>query len=297
MLYSISDLEQLSGIQSHTIRVWEQRYNALEPMRTEGNTRLYDDVQLKKLLNIVSLNQSGLKISKICRLNNNDLETLLDKQINLIPERSKFEYYVTQLVQFGLAYNEYSFDKLLTSCINRFGIFDAYRNIMYPILVRLGLMWRKDDLCPAQEHFLTYILRRKIFTAIDNLPLKPLQEETWLLFLPEDEDHEIGLLFANYILKAHNKKVIFLGAKVPLESISKVINEIKIDSMLFFMARLRPKISAQKYLNDLQKKCSSIKINLAGNAYLIDQLSLGENTTKFSSLEEFEKIIQNSASL
>lgn len=293
MMYSISELEQLSGIQSHTIRIWEQRYNALKPMRTEGNTRLYDDEQLKKLLDIVSLNQSGLKISKICSLTSTDLEHLLNKELNLSPQRSKFEYYVTQLLQFGLAYNEYDFDKLLTSCIEKFGILDSYRNILYPILVRLGLMWRQDHICPAQEHFLTNIIRRKIFTAIDSVPLQKAYEETWLLFLPEDEDHDIGLLFAHYLLKAVKKRVIFLGSKVPLSSIERVLDENKVDKLLLFMVRLRPKTAAQKYINDLQKITSAIKISLAGNAKVIDKLVLNENITRFSSLEEFENLIKN----
>ncbi|MCZ4223062.1 MerR family transcriptional regulator [Pedobacter rhodius] len=297
MLYSISDLEQLSGVQSHTIRVWEQRYNALKPMRTEGNTRLYDDAELKKLLNIVSLNQSGLKISKICSLSDHDLESLLDKQVNFNQGCSKFDYYITQLVKSGLAYNEYYFDKLLTSCINKFGISDAYRNIIYPLLVRLGLMWRKDDICPAQEHFLTNILRRKIFSAIDKLSLKDVGQETWLLFLPEDEDHDIGLLFANYLLKANHKKVIFLGTKVPLKSIKKVLQENNVDNILFFLIKLRPKKAAQKYVDDLQKICGPIKINMAGNTHIIEQLALPGNFTRFYSVEAFENIIQNPATI
>jgi len=293
MFYSIAKLEQLSGIQSHTIRMWEQRYNALKPVRTEGNTRLYDDADLKKLLNIVSLNKSGLKISKICSLSESDFESLLDKQMTFDATFSKFDYYITQLVKFGISYNEYNFDKLLTSCINRFGILECYRHVMYPLLVRLGLMWRKDDICPAQEHFLTNILRRKIFSSIDKLPLTKEGKETWLLFLPEDEDHDIGLLFAHYLLRANNRNVIFLGSKVPLKSIEKTLQENKIDNVLFFLIKLSPKKNTQKYIDDLQKICFPLKVNLAGNRYLIEQLSLSSNFKCFYSLEEFEHIIQN----
>ncbi|KQR67715.1 MerR family transcriptional regulator [Pedobacter sp. Leaf176] len=293
MFYSIAKLEQLSGIHSHTIRMWEQRYNALKPVRTEGNTRLYDDDDLKKLLNIVSLNQSGLKISKICSLSESEFELLLDKQLAVDAVFSKFDYYITQLVKFGISYNEYNFDKLLTSCINRFGISECYRNVIYPLLVRLGLMWRKDDICPAQEHFLTNILRRKIFASIDKLPLIKKGKETWLLFLPEDEDHDVGLLFAHYLLRANNRDVIFLGSKVPLKSIERALQENKIDNVLLFLINLRPKKATQKYIDDLQKACSTLKVNLAGNRYLIEQLSLPSNFNCFYSLEEFEQIIQN----
>jgi len=293
MFYSIAKLEQLSGIQSHTIRMWEQRYNALKPARTEGNTRLYDDADLKKLLNIVSLNQSGLKISKICSLSESDFESLLDEQLSVDATFSKFDYYITQLVISGLSYDEYNFDKLLTSCINKWGILECYRNIIYPLLVRLGLMWRKDDICPAQEHFLTNILRRKIFSSIDKLPLLNKGKETWLLFLPEDEDHDIGLLFAHYLLRSNNRNVIFLGSKVPLPSIERILQENKIDNVLFFLINLRTKKATQKYIDDLQKICSPLKVSLAGNRYLIEQLSLYSNFNCFYSLEEFEHIIQN----
>ncbi|GGI26292.1 MerR family transcriptional regulator [Pedobacter mendelii] len=296
MIYSISDLEQLSGVQSHTIRIWEQRYNALKPMRSEGNTRFYDDKQLVRLLNIVSLNQTGLKISKICSLSEQDVDKLLEKEIQEIPRVAKFDYYVNQLLKFGLSYDEFSFELLLSACIEKFGIIELYKNIMYPILIRLGLMWRKDDICPAQEHFLSNIIRRKIFTAIDSLDLyHDSNDKTWLLFLPEDEEHDIGLMFAHYVLKVNNNKVIFLGTKVPLESIEKVLNDIKIDNVLFFMIKPRPLKVAQKYIDDLQKICKKINIHIAGNNQIIDQLILSKNTNRFNSLEEFEDNIKNTS--
>ncbi|RZL54988.1 MAG: MerR family transcriptional regulator [Pedobacter sp.] len=293
MNYSISDLEQLSGIQSHTIRIWEQRYNALTPMRSEGNTRFYDDNQLVRLLNIVSLNQAGIKISKACSLSDTDLKKILDDEIQSIPSTVTFNYYVTTLIKYGLSYDEFSFDALLTRCIAEFGILEAYKNIMYPVLVRLGLMWRKDDICPAQEHFLSNIIRRKIFTAIDQLPIKEQSKESWLLFLPEDEGHDIGLMFAHYILKAHGYNVIFLGAKVPLGSIANVLNNVNVKNILFFMVRLRPLKDAQKYLNDLQKLCGQVNIHLAGNEQIINKLKTNSNINRFSSLEEFENVIKN----
>lgn len=293
MIYSISELEQLSGVQSHTIRIWEQRYNALKPMRTEGNTRFYDDTQLKKLLNIVSLNQSGLKISKICSLSDEEINHLIENEVQSVLSKAKFEYFITQLLKHGLSYDEFSFDKLLSTCVLNFGIVESYKNIMYPILVRLGLMWRKDDICPAQEHFLSNIIRRKIYKAIDDLPTLEDSNDSWLLFLPEDEDHEIGLLFANYILKAQGKKVIFLGAKVPLESVKKVLLQNNINNILFFMVRLRAIKVAQKYIEELQEICSSSKIHFAGNSQIIDQLTLGKNISRIDSLEEFESQIKN----
>ncbi|MCZ4243922.1 MerR family transcriptional regulator [Pedobacter punctiformis] len=292
MTYTISDLEQLSGIQSHTIRIWEQRYNALKPMRSQGNTRMYDDEQLKKLLNIVSLNQTGLKISKICSLSDTDLNALLSKQHQVSNEDHQAEYYISQLIKHGIAFDEAAFDRLINEFIYKYGLTDCYRRVMYPLLVRLGLMWRKDDICPAHEHFLSNIIRQKIFSAINNIPLEQGEGQTWLLFLPENEDHDIGLLFANYFLRAAKQKVIFLGSKVPLSSIEKVLSSTHIDQVLIFMINLKLVKTAQQYIDQLSEICRSTQIHLAGNGQIINQLKNINHINWFKSLDEFENIIQ-----
>ncbi|WP_037505374.1 MerR family transcriptional regulator [Pedobacter jeongneungensis] len=293
MTYSISDLEQLSGIHSHTIRIWEQRYNALSPMRTEGNTRLYDDKQLIKLLNIVSLNKSGLKISKICRLSDEAIETLLDEQLSYPSLDEEAEYYISKLITSGLAFDELSFNHLIDEVIDKLGLSLCYRKIMYPLLVRLGLMWRKDDICPAHEHFLSNIIRQKIFTHINHLPSAPSSASKWLLFLPEDEDHDIGLLFANYMLRMHSHQVIFLGSKVPLDSIKRVFASLNVDHVLFFMVKSRATSAAQKYIDQLSAVCASAQIHLAGNGQVISKLQNIGHINWFKSLDEFEASIPN----
>jgi len=292
MSYSISDLEQLSGIHSHTIRIWEQRYNALTPMRSQGNTRMYDDKQLRKLLNIVSLNKSGLKISKICSLSDEAVDELLDQQLVMMPGDEQAEYYISQLIRHGLAFDELSFNHLIDEGIHILGLSECYRKIIYPLLVRLGLMWRKDDICPAHEHFLTNIIRQKIFAHIDKLPLTKSYRENWLLFLPEDEDHDIGLLFANYMLRIYGHRVVFLGSKVPLDSIERVFSTLNVDRVLLFMVKSRLATASQNYIDQLSEICSSAKIHLAGNGQVIDKLKNIDHISCFKTLDEFEKLIQ-----
>nr|WP_276902739.1 MerR family transcriptional regulator [Pedobacter kyonggii] len=291
MNYSISDLEQLSGIHSHTIRIWEQRYNALSPMRSQGNTRLYDDKQLRRLLNIVSLNKSGLKISKICSLSDEAIDKLLDQQFSY-PTHDEQADYVSQLIRHGLAFDEHSFNHLIDQSIDQLGLSDCYRKVMYPLLVRLGLMWRKDDICPAHEHFLSNIIRQKIFTHINNLPLTRHTGESWLLFLPEDEDHDIGLLFASYMLRMHHHQVIFLGSKVPLDSIKRIFSTLNVGHVLLFMIKSRSESAAQKYIDELSEICSSAEIHLAGNSEVIGKLNNIDHINWFKTLDEFEKTIQ-----
>lgn len=291
MTYTISDLEQLSGIQSHTIRIWEQRYNALTPMRSVGNTRFYDDKQLVKLLNIVSLNQSGLKISKICKLSDAEVKDLLVKEYHQTSSDHQAEYYINQLIKFGIAFDEKLFCNLLDDALALFGLSNTYKKVMYPLLTRLGLMWLKDDICPAHEHFLTNIIRQKIYAAINEIPLAEKENQTWLLFLPEDEDHDIGLLYANYFLRSANQKVIFLGSKVPLSSLEKVLSTNNINNVLFFMVKSRQIKVAQQYVNQLSEICQSTQIHLAGNRNVIEKLENIDHINWIKSLNDFENSI------
>ncbi|RYE39161.1 MAG: MerR family transcriptional regulator, partial [Sphingobacteriales bacterium] len=281
MRYSISDLEQLSGVQTHTIRIWERRYNALEPMRSAGNTRFYDDNHLRRLLNIVSLSKTGLKISQVCALSEAEVDKLLKEDIdNTRSSDAKFEYHISQLLNYGLAYNEADFDLLISKCIRDYGMAESYKRIIYPLLVRLGLMWRRDHICPAQEHFLSNIIRQKIFVAIENLPARRDDSPCWLLFLPEDEDHDIGLIFANYMLRLNNQKVIYLGSKVPISSVETVFSTIHVDHVLLFMIRARMEDASQKYINQLSNVCKSAKIHLAGHDSQVNFLDFIRSESK-----------------
>ena len=293
MNYSISDLEQLSGVQTHTIRIWERRYHALTPMRSAGNTRFYDDRQLRRLLNIVGLSQTGLKISQVCALTDEEMDRLLGKQLDqLISKNEQIEYYISQLLNFGLSYQEYEFDALISECVENHGIIITYKDVIHPLLVRLGLMWRRDHICPAQEHFISNILRQKIYKAIDELPVKLDSDATWLLFLPEDEGHDIGLLYANYLLKAAGKKVIFLGGRVPMDSLKDAMEHNAIDHILLFMVRSRPINEANAYLEEISDLYQKTEIHLAGNYKLISELQLAQNVHWFQSIEEFEQHIK-----
>ncbi|MHA4895990.1 MerR family transcriptional regulator [Pedobacter sp. PWIIR3] len=293
MTYSISDLEQLTGVSSHTIRIWERRYNALEPMRSAGNTRLYGDDQLRKLLNIVSLSQSGLKISQVCALSEGDMNSLLQQEIEQTASNdADYEYYISRLLSYGLNYDGQQFEELLSHCIIRHNLKTSYLNVIYPMLVRLGLMWRKDNICPAREHFLSSLIRQRLYRSISEIDTVSKPESTWLLFLPEDEDHEIGLLFANYLLKASGQKVIYLGAKVPLESAYDVIRCNHIDHVLVFMVRSRPSAQAESYLGELGRIFEKQKVHVAGNLKAIDENALLSNVDCYTGISDLENEIK-----
>lgn len=294
MYYSISDLEQLSGVQAHTIRMWEQRYNALVPHRSAGNTRYYDDQHLIKLLNIVSINQKGLKISKICTLSQEAIHDLIEQDIQeTISQSQQFEFYITQLINFGINYNEGDFSLLLSKCINENGLTQTYSVVIYPLLVRLGLMWRKDSICAAQEHFLSNIIRQKICAVINELPVVNHNEPAWVLFLPQEEEHEIGILFANYLLRKSGKRVIYLGSRVPLANLKEVAALNDVTNLMLFMVQAKLTTGAQQYIDELSNEFKKIKIHLAGSKVLIESLKLPKNIKWLKGVSEFEEILNN----
>ena len=294
MQYSISDLEQLSGVHAHTIRMWEQRYNALKPHRSAGNTRYYDDEDLVKLLNIVSISQKGLKISKICALSQEDVHDLIEQDIQkTVSESQHFEFYITQLLGFGMSYNEVAFDDLLTKCIKENNLTETYISVIYPMLVRLGLMWRKDSICAAQEHFLSNIIRQKICVAINDLPLPSNDRNAWVLFLPQDEEHEIGILFANYLLRQSGKRVIYLGSRVPLASVKEVITLNNVECLMFFMVQAKLANEAQQYVDELSSTFEDLKIYLAGSQKLIENIHLPKHVKWLRGIKEFEVLVND----
>ena len=296
MQYSISDLEQLSGVHAHTIRMWEQRYNALVPHRSAGNTRYYDDEHLVKLLNIVSIHQKGLKISKICALSQDAIHNLIEEDIQeTVSKNQQFEFYITQLLNFGMSYNEAAFDNLLSKCISDYSLAEAYESVIYPMLVRLGLMWRKDSICAAQEHFLTNIIRQKICAAINDLPIPSSDKKTWVLFLPQDEEHEIGLLFAHYLLRQAGNSVIYLGSSVPLASLKEVILTCKPAYLMLFMAQKKIVKEVQKYIDEISATFENKKIYLAGSQKLIENIKLPKGMQWLKNINEFENLLNDFA--
>lgn len=294
MHYSISDLEQLSGISVHNIRIWERRYNALQPSRTSGNTRFYDDDQLKKLLNIAGLYFSGHKISRACAMSMEETQSFLHQEIkHTVSHENQYEYFISRIVSFGMEYMEYEINQSLSLCFERFGILNTYKFVMYPLLVRLGLMWRQDSLCPSQEHFLSSIFRQKLYAAVESCTQPEQPSAKWILFLPEDEDHEIGLLLANYLLRAAGKTVVYLGAKVPLFALKNTVKATAPDKLLFFMTRVRPVADAQAYLKDIAENFPEQTVCLSGNPKVISELNMPQKAVWLRDLSDFENIIKS----
>ena len=199
------------------------------------------------------------------------------------------EYFVSQILAAGLTYDEPYFDKIFSHCLLRFGMKDAYLKVIYPVLVRIGLMWACDDLLPANEHFISNLFRQKFFTAIDALPPPPPESDCWILCLPENEFHEIGLLFSYYLIRLSGNKVIYLGNNISLKSLVSVGKQISYQNILFFLVHNALDKDTQEYLNELSKNFSGKNIYVAGDQNFLNQFNKSKNISFISSVNDLEQ--------
>lgn len=259
--FTIKDLENLSGIKAHTIRIWEQRYTFLKPQRTATNIRYYSNQELKMLLNISLLNKYGYKISHINRMKN---EELREKLLSLTGSQAQQERIVNDLIQHMIDLNIDEFEKVLDQFIATRGIEKAITYIIFPFLERIGILWLTDHINPAQEHLITNIIRQKIIVGIENI-VTPLElKSTVLLFMPENEHHELGLLFMNYLLKSRGVKTIYLGANVPLSDLEFVVDLKKPDYIYTHLTTVMKEFNFEKFINNLKNKFPNTPIMISG---------------------------------
>jgi DNA-binding transcriptional MerR regulator len=290
--YKISDLEKLSGIKSHTIRIWEQRYEVLIPLRTDTNIRYYDDEQLKKLLNIVSLINAGEKISKISKLSEQEFNEKINALDKTGTSNIKEEMLTNQMVTSGLAYDEIGFEKAFSNSILSFGLMESYKRVFYPMLVKLGFLWSTSELSPSQEHFVSNLIKQKMFAAIDALKPPTIESENWVLFLPEGEMHDIGLLVANFMLRSKAVKVVYLGDNVPIKNLYQVADNIKPTHYLTFAVRKNQKEMISKYLTEMRTRFNDPYIYICCDTFFGEKLILSKNQHVLTSFDALTKAIE-----
>jgi MerR family transcriptional regulator, light-induced transcriptional regulator len=291
--YSISDLQRLSGIRSHTIRAWEQRYHALKPTRSKGNTRYYDDRQLRRLLNIATLVNNGEKVSRVCSMPDHELHSCLSEKLQpKALQDTTEEYFIAQLVGAALSFDELRFDKIFAHALSRFGLKKVYTTILYPTLVRIGVMWSVNSLPPLQEHFITNLIRQKLHVAIDSTLPVAHSPQRWVLFLPEGEYHETGLLLANYLIRQQGQQVIYLGANVPLESMESALKMIAPTHLLYFLVSRNQASADEHYLQNLLKKFPDQIICMASQHERKPGAKQTKNLARLHSVEDLEQVLK-----
>jgi MerR family transcriptional regulator, light-induced transcriptional regulator len=289
--YSIKDLEELSGIKAHTIRIWEKRYGIIIPERTTTNIRLYSDEDLKKLLNVSILNRHGLKISHLAKLSYNDLK---EKVIHVSRETSDSEIQIENMMISMLELDEWKFNKILSNSIIKIGFEDTVINIMQPFFEKIGLLWQTGSINPAQEHFVSNLFRQKLIVAIDGQePVPASDRESFILFLHEDELHELGLLFYNYLLRKNGFRTIYLGQAVPFDDLIKIASIRRAGYLMTSFTTGIKENSLKDYLVRLAGAFPEQTIYFTGyQAHKIKDQPAG-NIIKVESARHFSKLITN----
>lgn len=286
-IYSIKDLEHLSGIKAHTIRIWEQRHNLFAPKRTDTNIRFYNDEDLKLILNISLLKNHGIKISKIVQMNT---EQLHQEVVSLSETERLNEDQINALTVAMLDTNEELLNSVISSNQKKIGFEKTVTDIIYPFFRKIGILWVSSSINPAQEHFISHLVRQKIMVETERLQVAS-DSETFLLFLPEGELHEIGLLFANYLLRAKGYNTIYLGQSVPLKDVEEIFHNINPD-YLFTVATSRPNQNKlTDFIEELEKKFKKTKVFITGNQVLALDFDLPKNLQLIRNFHELGSIL------
>jgi DNA-binding transcriptional MerR regulator len=290
-VYSIKELEKLSGIKAHTIRIWEKRYGLIEPHRTNTNIRYYTDSELKRILNVAVLNRHGIKISSIARLS--DLE-LREEILRVSTTSYSNDTLIDSMVLSMIDLDEYKLEAMIDKSINKIGFKSTVTDVLYPFLQKVGILWQSGDVYPAQEHFVSFLIRQKIIGATDRISSTFNQNgKKFLLLLPEGEWHEISLLFSQYLIREANHEVIYLGQSVPYSDVLAIGASKRFDFILISSTNSQTGFDLGLYLEDLgvafpDKKilyCTSFKVELPEPS--------SRNLIHLKQIEDLSTFIQN----
>ncbi len=259
--FTIKDIESLSGIKAHTIRIWEQRYKFLNPQRTDTNIRYYSNDELKTILNISLLNKYGFKISHINKMSAIEIS---EKILTLSQAQAQQERIINDLIQHMIDLNIDMFESVLNNYILLRGIEKTITFIIFPYLERIGILWITNRINPGQEHLVTNIIRQKIIVGIESTVSHLRSNKVALLFLPEGEHHELGLLFMHYILKMKGLKVLYVGANAPNSDI-EFINKLKKPDFLYtHLTALANNFNFERFLSKISMRMPTTPIVISG---------------------------------
>ncbi|MEQ8688798.1 MAG: MerR family transcriptional regulator [Imperialibacter sp.] len=288
--YSIKDLEHLSGIKAHTIRIWEQRYNFIKPSRSETNIRSYDDLDLKLILNVSLLKDNGFKISHIADMSSQEIA----EEVLLLTEKHlRFPEQIHALTLAMIDMDEDRFEKIMSSNILKLGFEKTMLNIVYPFLSKIGVLWQTGSITPAQEHFISNLIRQKLIVAIDGqYSSEYTNAKKYLLYLPEGELHELSLLFADYVIRSRHNKSIYLGQSLPLQDLVSVYNLHKPKFILSILTSVPGIDQVQGYVDKLSGLFPESTILLSGYQVIGQDIQTPDNVIIFTRSEQITSFVE-----
>lgn len=285
--FSIKDLENLSGIKAHTIRIWEKRYNLLTPNRTDTNIRYYSLKSLQKLLNITLLYNNGYKISRIAKIPEDELPIVVRE---IVSENSVKNKAINAFKLAMINFDQTLFLNTYNSLLGDRSFREIFYEIFLPLLNELGLLWQTDTISPAHEHFVTALIKQKILLNIEKLQLaEPTKtDQTFVLYLPDNEIHEIGLLYLNYEIVLRGYRVIYLGQTIPVTSLPDIQKYYDNIIYLSYFTVAPPAEEVESYLEEFRTK---VNINSDCQLWILGQQVKGLiNTTSYQNVSTFHSI-------
>ena len=285
-VFSIKDLENLSGIKAHTIRIWEKRYAVLEPMRTETNIRLYDLASLQKLLNITLLHNHGYKISKISKFPPEKIPELVNE---IVSSKSAKNHAISSFKLAMMNFDQTLFFNTYNKLLSEKSFREVFYEVFIPLMSELGLLWQTDTITPAHEHFISYLIKQKLLINTEKVQVvQPTRtDKVFVLYLPMNEVHELGIMYLNYEILAAGYKTIYLGESVPTESLKDVKKYF--DNIVFvsYMTVQPDKDQINPYIEDIKAQLLDDQTEFWCLGRMVEKI----NPNQFnSSLKKFESI-------
>jgi DNA-binding transcriptional MerR regulator len=290
--FTIKDLENISGIKAHTIRIWEKRYSLLTPKRTETNIRYYTPENLTKLLNIVLLNNNSFKISKIAAMSDDDIK-LQSRELafSIATNDEAINAFKVSMFQFDKILFNNTYNKLLHKKTFR----EIFKDVFIPFLEHIGLLWQTDTLLPAHEHFISNLITQKIQLNTEKLQYNiSNSNKTYVLFLPENEIHELGLLYLNYELVLRENHTIYLGQSLPLNNLNYFLDSDREVSFITSLTIQPYDDKIENYFNEINEVMKGTKNQFIATGRKVDKvrhLPLGDNVKLYDSISDLLKIL------
>lgn len=261
--FTIKDLENLSGIKAHTIRIWEQRYSFLKPQRTDTNIRTYSNEELKTILNVALLTKHGFKISHINKMS----EEELNRNIASLQDADALqERLIIQMIECMVNLDVAGFESIINHQIKKKGIEKTIQHLIFQFLEKVGILWLTNRINPSQEHLITQLIRQKLIAGIEQTSSSIFtSQKTVLLFLPENEYHELGLLFVHFLMKSRGIQVVYLGANVPSPDVAFVVEHMKPDLLYTHLTCIPGVTKFERYIQNLKNACGNTQLIISGS--------------------------------
>ena len=290
--FSIKNLENISGIKAHTIRIWEKRYNLLSPERTGTNIRRYSLDSLRKLLNITLLYNNGYKISKIAAYEESEVPLLVRKlALTSKSEQMSINTLKLAMVNFDTVLFDLTFEELIGKKDFEF----IYMKVFIPLLHELGILWQTNAICLSHEHFITNLIKQKIHLQTELAQSQIKQNENdacFVLFLPENEIHDLSILYLNQLILSKGYKTVFLGQSVPTNSLATLLGfNSQLHFVTFCVVEPNQNIIAD-FISNFEQQILSIsdsRLSMFGPRTVdLKKEKLPDKIVVFEGLEEFK---------